>query len=640
MNPKEKISKPGQKTGKPKKANDRSKRKYSNVLIWSGIAIIILTTFFIYLKAVNYRFLFNWDDDSYIIDNVDIKDLKWANIKLFFTSFYVGNYQPLTMLFYALEYKLAGLNASLFHFNNILLHLINTYLVFVLIKKISPENIIVPLITASLFAVHPMHVESVAWVSERKDLLYSFFFLLSLIMYIKYLKEGDLKYLTVAGLCFICSCLSKSAAVILPLVMLLFDYYTNRKYSWKMFLEKIPFLAVSVITGIVAIYSQQDAIRDMPPQMSFIEQVAVVSHSFISYIVRAFVPVNLAVIYPYPKEIGSVLPVLYYLAIPCVAGLIILVWYSRKWGKDGVFGTLFFLINIILVLQFLPVGAAALADRYTYMSYTGIFFIIGKLTAYMTSNTNAFFRKYKNSVIIAFLLVFIVFSVISHQRVKQWTDVDTLFSDGIEKYPHSYLSHYIRGVCYLKYHALILNASDPVKKEMYVKKSMDDFSKAILFRRNYPDAYSNRGYAKGLLNNYPAAINDYDSALLLDPKYTNALINRGEAKRELKDYNGALEDFTKAIEVSPQSAIAYHTRGSAKFFLEDYKGALEDYDSALKIDTLFTMAYNNRGSTKFLLQDYEGALADYNISIKLDPQNAEALKNREVVLAKLMNTVK
>ncbi|NTW33670.1 MAG: hypothetical protein HGB12_13800, partial [Bacteroidetes bacterium] len=123
--------------------------------LWYGLAIVVLTTFAIYFKAVKFDFIFNWDDQVYIIENNHVKDLYWANIKLFFTQFYVNNYQPLTMLFYALEYKIGGGNAFIFHLNNILLHIANSILVYILIRKISPKNAVVALITAAFFAVHP-----------------------------------------------------------------------------------------------------------------------------------------------------------------------------------------------------------------------------------------------------------------------------------------------------------------------------------------------------------------------------------------------------------------------------------------------------------------------------------------------------
>ena len=232
--------------------------------IWFALALVLVAIFTVYSRALRFDFV-DWDDTAYIVNNEDIKKLSWDNLKLFFTKFYVGNYQPVTILSYAVEYKFVKYSASLYHFNNILLHALNTCLVFVLIRKISPRNAVVALITAAFFAVHPMHVESVAWVAERKDMLYSFFLLLALIMYTDYIRLKQSKYLIYSALFFVLSCMCKSAAVIFPVLMLLIDYYSivdyysNRKYMWKMILQKIPFFAISVVFGIVAINSQKSA---------------------------------------------------------------------------------------------------------------------------------------------------------------------------------------------------------------------------------------------------------------------------------------------------------------------------------------------------------------------------------------------
>jgi protein O-mannosyl-transferase len=179
----------------PKKTARKVPEKDQNKWVWFALAVVFITTFAIYFNALKFGFLKNWDDHLYITENKYIIDLHWTNIKLFFTEFYVGNYQPITILMYAIEYKVGAGHASIFHFNNILLHLLNTFLVFVFIKRISPKNAMVALTTAAFFAVHPMHVESVAWVAERKDVLYSFFFLFSLIMYTNYLKLKKIKHL-------------------------------------------------------------------------------------------------------------------------------------------------------------------------------------------------------------------------------------------------------------------------------------------------------------------------------------------------------------------------------------------------------------------------------------------------------------
>jgi protein O-mannosyl-transferase len=641
MNPKDKNKKIKQDLPSAKKTAVKLKDNGNNNWVWFGLGIILIASIAIYFKAIKFDFLRVWDDQVYISENGHIKDLHWENIKMFFTNYYVNNYQPLTMLFYAIEYKIGAGHSSLFHFNNILLHLLNTYLVFVFIKRISPKNIIVALITSAFFAVHPMHVESVVWVAERKDVLYTFFFLLSLISYTNYLKSEKLKPLTLTCIFFVLSCLSKSAAVILPLIMLLLDYYSNRKFSWKMIVEKLPFFAISIIFGIVAIQSQKGAVQGMAPNMSAIEHISVVSHSIILYLSKALIPVKLSAIYPYPIDLGGTLPIIYYLSILFVGLILFFVWYSYRSGKDFIFGFLFFIITIILVLQIVQVGAASMADRYSYIPYIGIFFIVGKLFEYLIKSANIKYQKYKNYMAIAMIIGFFSFSTISSARVQKWENDETLFSDAKIKYPHCDVPYFIIGDYYLtKY---VVNTENANNKEIYIKKSFTEYINALKLSLNNVDkvkAYYNLGTVKGYSGDFAGAINYYDAAISIDNTYTNAYINRGNAKRELKDYNGSLEDLNKAIGLNAHSGLAYINRGVTKYNLSDFRGAVDDFNLTIKIDANNAQAYNDRGSAKYLLKDYEGALEDYNKAVNLNPRYIEAINNRNMVKSILENSKK
>jgi tetratricopeptide (TPR) repeat protein len=641
MNPKDKNKKSKQNLSSAKKTAVNFKYSCSNKWVWFGLGIILITLLAIYLKAIKFDLLRVWDDQVYISGNDHIKNLHWENIKLFFTSYYVNNYQPVTMLFYAIDYKIGAGHASLFHFNNILLHLLNTYLVFVLIKRISPKNIVVALITSAFFAVHPMHVESVVWVAERKDVLYTFFFLLSLIIYTYYLKSDRFKPLIITFIFFVLSCLSKSAAVILPLVLLLLDYYSNRKYNWKMIVEKLPFFAISIIFGLVAIQSQKGAVQDMAPNMSAIKHISVVSYSFLMYLFKAFIPVNLSAIYPYPKDLAGLLPIIYYLSILFVGLILFFVWYSLRVGKDIVFGFLFFVITIILVLQFVQVGAASMADRYTYVPYIGIFFIVGKLFEYLLNSNNINYQKYKNYLVTALVLGFISFSGISSARVGKWENDEILFSDAKSKFPSCDVPYFIIGDYYLANY--IGNVGNNNTKGIYLNKSLTEYENALKLSLNRADkvkALYNLGTVKGYSGDFAGAINYYNETIKTDNNYTNAFINRGNAKRELKDYKGAIEDLNKAIALNPQSASAYINRGVTKYNSNDYKGAVEDFDMTIKFDINNTQAYNDRGSAKYMLKDYEGALQDYTEAVKLNPRYTEAISNKNMVKSIIENSKK
>ncbi len=624
---------------KPKRDLPKSQQKLpvSNVSvndqkkwIWIALAIVSLTTFVIYYNALSYGFLITWDDAAYITTNSAIRDLHRANIQSFFTEYFVWNYQPITILTYALEYKAAGNSPFLYHFNNIILHVLNTLLVFLLIKNLSPKNYIVALITAAFFAVHPMHVESVAWVSERKDVLYSFFFLISLILYTYYLKTEKLKFLLFSCILFIFSCMSKSAAVILPLVMILFDYYLNRKISWRILVEKIPFFIISLVFGIVAVKSQKTALSVLQAYSVF-DHITVVSNSFITYIFKAFLPVNLSAIYQYPIKSGGLLPMIYYMSFVFNGLLLYFVWYSRRWGKVVIFGFLFFILTIILVMQIIAVGDAAMADRYTYIPFIGIFFIIGKLCAYLSSGANV---RYTYYLLVPLILGFVVFSSLSYERVKKWENDNTLFSDAINKNPFSTTAYINRGSYYLDLAQNKYNDNSQ-KKEVCLINAVKDFDKLVELDKNNSYVYKNRGIANFYLHDYYKAINDFDLEIVRNSKAKGAYFYRALAKNAIKDYTGAVRDFNKTLELDPGVADVYFNRGNAKKELRDFTGALNDWSKAIELNPKMIKAYNNRSFLLCTMQDYEGTLADYDKMIELNPQDTIVIKNRKIIQALL-----
>ncbi|HOY30785.1 MAG TPA: tetratricopeptide repeat protein [Bacteroidales bacterium] len=647
-NPKSQIA-----NRKPRQNTDTDKyRKW----FWLALGIILIITFIIYAQAIGFELLKRWDDPLYVGENSHIKDLRWENIRLIFTNFYANNYQPVTMLLYAVENKIGSGTAWIFHLNNILLHLVNTVLVFVLIKKISPVNTMVALITAAFFAVHPMHVESVAWVAERKDVLYTFFFLLSLIIYTKYLKYQNLKFLAYSFILFVLSCMSKPAAVILPLVMFLLDYYTNRHWSWRTIIEKIPFLAASLIFGLITIQSQKGAIQEIAPTMTLLEHVSVVSFSFMSYLFKAFIPVHLSPIYPYPNELGSTLPFLYYISIILIVLLFVFVWYSRRWGKDIIFGFLFFLVTMILVLQFVPVGYAIMADRYSYVPYVGIFFIVGKIYELLSLKVSGKINYQKFSMG-AFVIIFGVFALVTFNRVKIWANDYLLFSDVIEKYPKCSKAYINRGEYNSTYFAKTLYARDYVKRESYLKQAVSDFensAKYALTQQEKSQAYYNLAIAKTDLGDFFGALKDFESSIKTDPEFRSAYLNRGNCYRDhiANNYfsgdtakrmiylNMAVSDYKNALKFSSsplEKAQSYYNLGSVRIDLDDYEGAIRAFDSSLVADAGYGKSFINRGvcyvdyyanrvyaQNKNMREIYlKKALADYETALKCDMSNED-----------------
>ena len=339
-------------TKKVKKQSNQkiNTREKGNNFYYSGIAFvsILIISIVVFSNGITKIFI-ALDDQAYISDNPFIKSLSWENIKNIFSTFYNANYHPLTTLLYAIEYKVFGNDASAYHIISLGIHIINSFFVYVLIDKLIRHKWFA-IFGSLIFAIHPMHVESVVWISEQKDVLYSFFYFGGLIIYIKYLKDKKSKNLFFVFTLFLLSLLSKSAAVTFPLILLLFDYYFKREQNFKTKFEKVPFFILALIFGIVSILSQNaaGAINDstMVPYSVF-QRIFVVSYAILYYILKFIVPFDLCVLHYAPK----VIPFYYYLCPLIIFLICLIIWKSKEVRKSLIFGFLFYLFQIKIVPQ-------------------------------------------------------------------------------------------------------------------------------------------------------------------------------------------------------------------------------------------------------------------------------------------------
>jgi len=551
----------------PFKKKENKKQSVRDLSVFF-LAAILLLTLFIYSKSIQNDFV-TWDDPEYVTDNALIKDFSIHGVKNLFTSFYEGNYHPLTALSNAVEFHFWKANPKPYHIINLLLHLLNVVFVFLVVAKLTGKKE-AAIIVSLFFAVHPLHVESVAWIAERKDVLYTFFYLSAWLAYITYLKSENVKgwksgYLVFSLLLFACSLLSKSMAVTLPLILILTDYYLEKKINLKSLLEKIPFFLLSLIFGVVALKSQgTSGATEAAPYFPFWERILLSAYGLVFYILKLFVPVHLSAFHPYPNN-DEPLPVIFYLAPLILLLLAFLIYKSKGFKKELIFGLLFFIVAVAPVIQLLPAGKALTAERYSYVPSIGLFFIVALFYSFVT-------QKLKPLLAIAIGVYAVVFSIITYQRIDKWKNGIILFTDIIEKYPDS------KGI---------------------------DF------------AWYNRGLTKNNMGNYKGAIEDYDGAIKINPKYVQAWYNRGFSKGMYQDFSGAITDFNEAIQLYPSHYQAYNNRGNAKGMLGDYKNALTDFTEALRIKPDYSEAFFNRGVTKLRFGLTPDACDDWHKAIGL-----------------------
>lgn len=573
-----------------------------------ALFLIVIVSLIAYLPILNNGFV-NWDDDKYVQNNPLIHSISLGDI---FSTYVMGNYHPLTILTYAIEYHFFGLNASGYHVVSLLLHLLVVILVFSSVLLLS-DKIEVALVASLLFGIHPVHMESVAWASELKDLLYVFFFLASYICYLHYIKKGQKRFYFYCLLWFLFSLLSKAIAASLPLVFLLTDYFKERKISRNVWLEKAPFFALAFFFGIIAIDAQQSVGAISVDYFSFPQRIVFASYSFITYLLKLLLPFRLCGYYSYPIKGGEDIPIQYYSYILLVIGLAAYVGYSLRYNKKIFFGFGFFTITVFFVLQLLLVGTTIMADRYIYLPSIGIFYLAGEgLVFLLKKSKSATYFRLPAMILLAVAVIF--YSSKTYGRCFIWKNSMIFWSDVINQDSTIPVAYYDRG-CFLE-------------NEKKYEDAIIDFNKAVDLKPDYTEVYLRRGILFKELKRYQEAINDYNKAIQLKPDLADAYNNRGIIFNELQRYQEAIDDYSQAIRLKPAYVKAYNNRGIIFSQLNRYKESLSDYNKVIELEPDFAEAYNNRGIVFSQLNRHEEALTDFNKAIALKPDFADAFIDR------------
>ncbi len=576
---------------------------------WLLLVLVLLVTSLFFWPVLKNDFV-NWEDDVNITHNPYVKELNAANIKNIFTQTLTGGYRPLATLSFAIEYHFFGLKPGVYHFNNLLLHLLCTMLVFIFLRKLG-TGLFITTVAALLFGIHPMRVESVAWITERKDVLYGFFYLLAMIGYIAFVKKRKPVFYILALLAFVFSLMSKIQAVTLPLVLILIDYNFSGRFRFRQIIDKIPFFLLSLVTGIYGIYilGSQGSL-ETNTVLPFFQRIFIGTYSFCAYLIKSVWPYELSAIYPNPVKLS----VLFYISAAGVLLLAFLVYKSGRHRKELVFGTLFFLFNIVFMLQIVGAGQAFMADRFSYLSYIGLFFLIAwALNFLFTSRRSAYGIAVAGIYLTALGLT-------TWNRTLVWRNSETLFTDVLKKYPNSAIAHNNLGLYY--------------RDQNQNEKAIAAYSRSIETNPAGYLGYSNRGEAWFEMGEIDKALVDMDMAIKLNPDNSKALSNRGAIWGYKKEYKLALDDLNKAIALDTRNHQAYRNRLLVYFSLGDYEKASADATSCLEINPGDAAVLNQRGLCFDRLNRNEDALADFNEAIRLDPGKGTYYQNRSYLLSK------
>jgi protein O-mannosyl-transferase len=607
--------------------SDNKTSEYQSVKLKYLLLILtgLITLTVIAYSPVSGNGFLNWDDEDYVYGNKDIQGLGPENLKAFFTQNYLNTYLPLTMISYAVDYKIGGLDPKVYTYTNLILHLLNTlfvfWFIFYLVKSLTKNDqkfslnraVLIATLTSGLFAIHPLNVESVAWVAERKNLLFAFFFIPSLITYVLYINQNRSYLYLLSLFLFICSLLSKGTAVSLTLCLIVLDYVFCRKlFSGKVILEKIPFLLLSLVFGLVAFMAQGK--ENLSLNHSFFEQIVYACYGFIQYLNKLLIPVKLSAFYSYPVEIGLIC----WLDVICVIILISLLCKFRKYLSNLlVFGFLFYISNLIFLIQIVPVGNTIMADRYIYIPSIGFFFVIALVFSKMAI---------KNSyVYILFVVTILAYGISTHERVKIWNNSIKFWNDVIQKDS--------------SIHQAWNNLGTAEFDMGNIKGALHDFNRVVQIKPDYTVGYFNRANARKEQGDGNGALLDYSKALSLKPDYVEAYCNRGILKRETGDYQGSLKDLNLAVSINPFFKQAYNNRGIVNFLLGNKIASMSDFSKAILLDSTYADAYYNKGKLLKMENIFMDALHNLDLAVRYNPKNINVYLLRAKVKFRLNNFV-
>jgi hypothetical protein len=596
-----------QTTGKENKTQASKNEAPANPRMGALAAAAI--SFLAYLPVLNNGFV-NWDDDATIVNNPNLARLGGESLRNIFDiqqgSAGLGNYNPLTIFSFYVEKMLAGsLNPTMIHFDNVLLHALTVYFVVRVLQALG-IGLGGALVGGLLFGLHPMRVESVAWATERKDVLFGLFFFAALLNYIRWYQSSEAgksvqRYYVLAIVLALLSCLSKVQAVTLPLSMLAIDYWFKRPFSVKTVLvEKAPFWALAVLFGLINMYTLglQGAAGDTVTNFTAIDRLCIGAWSFCVYLYKLLIPFPMLALYAYQKQ----LPVWIYTAPLLFAGIAFMVWrLHRSDRRIWVFGFLFFLFNVMFLLQILAAGQGFLADRFTYVPYFGFFAICAYY--YDLASQDAALKSKWNTGLAVLGLIYVV---MTYTQIGVWKNSATLWSHVIDYEGHkSGLPHWYRGQYY--------------RSQGQFETAMSDYTNALALEPQNPELINSRGktyFDMAMSGKYPkekageflkSALDDYNASLNLagnlKPQVKGAmLINRGAALGTINQLDKAMQDFNEGLQLDPGNKTGYMNRGFLYEKLRQPEPAIADFTKYLELDPTNSRIMQEREKVRRLLQ--------------------------------------
>ena len=604
--------------------------KKSTILI---ILVLIILSLVIYWPVQDYKFI-NYDDQLYVTDLYSQKDaITFKDISAAFTDLRTGNWHPLTMMSHMLDWQLFGDNAGGHHWTSLIIHIFNTVLLFLLFRSLTGA-IWQSAFVAALFALHPINVESVAWIAERKNVLSTFFWILTMLFYVRYAKQPDWKRYLPVFLCFVLGLMSKPMLVTLPFVLLLIDYWPlNRtaidtqnenkseiqaplkvgkaKLSF-LILEKFPLFILTAISICVTLYTQRTVKAvislDLFPLAKRISN-AIVSYGL--YIKKMFWPVDLAVIYPYASSpAGQTLMI----AALLVSITVIVCKYFLRYPYLTV-GWFWYAGTLVPVIGIVQVGNQSMADRYAYIPLIGLFVMIVWGMGYV-------FKKIFSTKVIAIIsgMILAALIIVSHYQVQSWRNTFTLFNHAVNVTENNSIAH--------------SNLAGELLMQNNVKEAMHHCQTALLVAPADYNTLVRIAWAYNLLDEKNKAINALRLAIKVHPEYVRAyndlfvlLLQAGKAEEAMKEYRRAVE-----LDCNKDNGALHYDFAKALATQGHYDEAIIQYNQVLLIQPRNDVAHNNLALLLLQKGKTDDALNHFQEAIRLQPKYAKAHYQLSLIL--------
>ncbi len=555
---------------------------------------LVLASAIVYGPVRAYGFV-SFDDPGYVAENARVlTGLTMENVEWAFTTFYFANWHPLTWLSYMADVSIFGPDPGAMHVVNVVFHAANALLVYSLMRALS-GNRWVGAGVAALFAVHPVHVESVAWISERKDVLSAFFGLLSLRAYAHYARSGSRLAYALSGVGLAMGLLAKPMLVSWPFVMLLLDAWPfgrigplgtpeGRRSSLHLVVEKIPFFALSILASVLTLIAQgsSDAIAGVE-HVALVSRIANAGLAYVAYLRMIVWPLDLAPLYPHPGD--SVSLVRGAVAVAGVALATLLVLRHPRRFPAATVGWLWFLGMLVPVIGLVQVGDQAYADRYTYLPALGIYLLV----VVFARRALEAFPRWSRWALAGFGSVLVALAVAASAQRAYWKDSLTLFDHTLRVTRDNTVAH-------THYGNALLAAGRPAE-------AAAQYQAADAIHPGLAWNYVGLGNALLQMQRVSEARQAFEFALAVNPDLFDAYIGMGNVRLAERNPRAALESFWRAIELAPDSAEAQNNAGAALGALGDLAGAIGYFEAALARRPEYPDAATNLARARQLLSE-------------------------------------